>query len=233
MDFGRVFLSAGIAFVMSIAVALLIETFGGAVGSAIGTIPSTILPASYLVMVNTDLSEEMRLESLLGSVYGVFATDIIFIPSWKWVPQRIPKRWSKGWQVAGATIVTLLLWFVGAVAVTLLQGLLESLGLPMIGFCVLLMLFTLCCGVALCWSLPPTPAGKNHVEWYIHLLRGLSSGVVIFFSGMMSQSGLGVAAGAMATFPAIFCATIVSVSLAQGPEVITGALGPLLIGGMA
>ena len=62
------FLSAGIAFVMSIAVALLIETFGGAVGSAIGTIPSTILPASYLVMVNTDLSEEMRLESLLGSI---------------------------------------------------------------------------------------------------------------------------------------------------------------------
>ena len=30
-------------------------------------------------------------------------------------------------------------------------------------------------GVFLCWSLPPTPKGKNHVKWYIHIIRGLAA----------------------------------------------------------
>ena len=99
-------------------------------------------------------------------------------------------------------------------------------------FCFALLLFTVCCGVALCWRLPPTPAGKNKVKWYVHLARGFVASLAIFASGVLSQSGSGVAAGAVSTFPAMFITTMVSVSLAQGTDVSTGAIGPLLLGGI-
>lgn len=45
--------------------------------------------------------------------------------------------------------------------------------------------------------------------------------------------GLGLFAGAFSGFPAIFSTTMVSVSLAQGASVSTGAVGPMIIGGCA
>lgn len=79
MQFGKVLISASLAFFMSIAVAYLIETFGGAVGSVIGTIPSTILPAAYILMTEESKTIEQRTESLLACVFGVFATNIFFM----------------------------------------------------------------------------------------------------------------------------------------------------------
>ena len=64
-------------------------------------------------------------------------------------------------------------------------------------------------------------------------MRGLAAAIAIFVSGILSQTGLGIIAGAMVTFPAIFLTTMVSVSLAQGADVSTGAIGPMLFGGMS
>ena len=50
MNYVKIFISAGVAFVMSILVALLIETFGGAIGSVIGTAPFTIMPAAFVIL---------------------------------------------------------------------------------------------------------------------------------------------------------------------------------------
>lgn len=232
MNFVKVFISSGLAFCISITVAKLIETFGGAIGSAIGTVPSIILPASYIIMTNSALTETEVLESLLGCAYGVFSTSLLFIPSWKWVPGSLPKKWSKGKRIAVSTIITVAIWFIGAIVVMALEEWAEKVGISMFAYCFFLMTFAFICTIFLCWTLPPTPAGKNRVKWYVHLLRGVVSATCIFISGVLSQTGLGVAAGAMATFPAVFCTTIVSVSIAQSPEVITGALGPLIMAGL-
>ena len=88
-------------------------------------------------------------------------------------------------------------------------------------------------GFVLCWSLPPTPKGKNHVAWYTHCLRGLTSAICIIITNFLTSSGWGLFAGAFAGFPAIFSTSIVSVSLAQGAAVSTGAVGPMIIGGCA
>lgn len=114
----------------------------------------------------------------------------------------------------------------------LLEEWVEKLGVSMLAYCLFIMVFAFICTIFLCWTLPPTPGGKNRVRWYVHLARGMTSAVCIFVSGVLSQTGLGVLAGAMATFPAVFCTTIVSVSIAQSPEVITGALGPLIMAGL-
>ena len=66
MNFVKVFISSGVAFFMAILVALLIETFGGAVGSVIGTLPSTIIPAAYILLTEESKSVEERTESMIA-----------------------------------------------------------------------------------------------------------------------------------------------------------------------
>ena len=233
MQFGKVLISASLAFFMSIAVAYLIETFGGAVGSVIGTIPSTILPAAYILMTEESKTIEQRTESLLACVFGVFATNIFFMPCWKLIPPKLPKTWSNKKMVLVTSFFSLLVWFIVALAATYLQSFVKGYGFSMWAFSLLVMCFMSICGLILCWRLPPTPAGKNKVKWYINLIRGCGTFVVMFISGVLSQTDAGAVAGTLTTFPAVFLTTMVSVSLAQGADVVTGAIGPIMIGGMS
>ena len=233
MDFGKVFFSSGCAFLMAIFVALMIEKFGGAVGSIIGTIPSTIIPSVYMIITQTSLSVEDRTNSVLACIYGMFATDVLFMPTWKLVPQRLPKKWSNGMKILATTIVGVCLWFVGALTTNLLQEFASSIGISMWVFGISIIVLTGLFGGWLCWSLPPTPAGKNKVKITTHLTRGIAACVFVSISGIFSQIGAGKLAGLMSTFPAIFATTMISVSLAQGAEVSTGAIGPLIMGGMS
>lgn len=233
MNFVKVFISSGVAFFMAILVALLIETFGGAVGSVIGTLPSTIIPAAYILLTEESKSVEERTESMIACLFGMLATDILFMPCWKVIPPKLPKKWSNGLKVLVTSLISLLVWFIGTVVMILLKTGAAKVGLNIWVFGLLIMLVCGTCGVCLCWTLPPTPAGKNKVKLHIHLMRGLAAAIAIFVSGILSQTGLGIIAGAMVTFPAIFLTTMVSVSLAQGADVSTGAIGPMLFGGMS
>lgn len=217
---------------MAIAFAYLIETFGGATGGIIASFPTTIIPAVYIILEDSTQPLQTRFDSTMASIIGMFCTNILFMPTWKYLPPYFPKQWSNGISVTVMTLVSLVIWFVSVVVVTLFQQWLSSFGVTMFVFCFALLLFTVLCGVALCWHLPPTPAGKNKVKWYVHLARGFVASLAIFASGVLSQSGSGVAAGAVSTFPAMFITTMVSVSLAQGADVSTGAIGPLLLGGI-
>ena len=232
MNFVKIFVSSGVAFVMAIAFAYLIETFGGATGGIIASFPTTIIPAVYIILEDSTQPLQTRFDSTMASIIGMFCTNILFMPTWKYLPPYFPKQWSNGISVTVMTLVSLVIWFVSVVVVTLFQQWLSSFGVTMFAFCFALLLFTVLCGVALCWHLPPTPAGKNKVKWYVHLARGFVASLAIFASGVLSQSGSGVAAGAVSTFPAMFITTMVSVSLAQGTDVSTGAIGPLLLGGI-
>lgn len=218
---------------MAILVAVLIETYGGAVGSVIGTVPSTIMPAVFLILSDSTQDLSTRRDSALASIIGVFATNVCFMPIWKIVPPKLPKKWSNGLSVLVTSVVSLLVWFVAAILLTLLQQAVSHWGISMYIFGLIVVVVTVAIGACLCWRLPPTPAGKNKVKWYVNAIRGIVAAVAIFVSGLLSQSGAGIAAGAASTFPAIFLTTMVSVSLAQGADVSTGAIGPLLLGGVS
>lgn len=233
MNFGKIFLSSGCAFAMAILVALLIETFGGAVGSILGTVPSTIIPSAYVILTELTNTEEDRTNTMLACIFGMFATDVLFMPTWKVIPKRLPKKWSNGMKIFVTLVISIMFWFIGAFLVTMLQEYLTGLGVSMWAFGIGVIVVTAIIGAWLCWSLPPTPAGKNKVKWYTHLTRGFAASICIFISGVLSQSGAGKIAGIMTTFPAIFATTMVSVSLAQGADVSTGAIGPLIMGGMS
>ena len=182
---------------MAIAFAYLIETFGGATGGIIASFPTTIIPAVYIILEDSTQPLQTRFDSTMASIIGMFCTNILFMPTWKYLPPYFPKQWSNGISVTVMTLVSLVIWFVSVVVVTLFQQWLSSFGVTMFVFCFALLLFTVCCGVTLCWRLPPTPAGKNKVKWYVHLARGFVASLAIFASGVLSQSGSGVAAGAV------------------------------------
>lgn len=114
-----------------------------------------------------------------------------------------------------------------------LKSVVTKLGMSIWSFGVSILVFTALCAGSICWRLPPTPAGKNKVGLSVHFIRGVSAAIAIFISGVLSQTSLGVLAGAMITFPIIFLTTLVSVSLTQGPEVATGAIGPMTLGGQS
>ena len=233
MNFGKIFISSGVAFFMAILVAILIETFGGAVGSVIGTLPSTVIPAAFIFITENAKTVDERVESVMSCLYGMVPTDLLFLPSWRVIPPKLPKKWSNGLKVFVTSVLSLLLWLVGAIAMILLKSLFTKLGMSIWVFGLLSLVFTAVCGAAICWTLPPTPAGKNKIGAHIHLIRGLAAATAIFISGVLSQTNMGVIAGAMVTFPSIFITTLVSVSLSQSPDVATGAVGPMTLGGQS
>ena len=233
MNLLKAFFSACCAFFMAILVALMIEKLGGGIGSIIGTVPTIIIPSTYVILTQTTETLETRVESSLTSIIGMFSTDLLFMPTWKIIPPRLPKKWKNSTKVWVTLAFAVVFWFIGSICMVLIRQGIESLGVNIWVFSLALLLLTEACGIFLCWSLPPTPPGSNKVKWYIHMCRGIAACIAIFISGVLSQiPGLGVAAGAMTSFPGIFGTTMVSVSLAQGADVSTGAIGPLLLGGM-
>lgn len=233
MNFVKIFLSSGIAFFMAILVAILIEKFGGAIGSVIGTLPFTIIPAAYIIITEQSKTVDERVESLMACLYGMLSTDLLFLPSWRVIPPRLPRKWSNGLKSSVTSALSLLIWFMGAGFMLFLKSVVTKLGMTIWAFGVSILVFSALCAGAICWRLPPTPAGKNKVGFHVHFLRGICAAAAIFVSGVLSQTSLGVLAGAMITFPIIFLTTLVSVSLTQGPEVATGAIGPMTLGGQS
>ena len=164
---------------------------------------------------------------------GILATNLIFLPIWKILPMKMRRRYSNVVVTWLTLLVSLVAWFVAAFIVTWLESYTSQLGIPLWVYSICIMLICVFVGIILCWSLPPTPKGKNKVSVATHLLRGLACMCCIFVSRWLSSSGLGMFAGAFSGFPAIFSTSIVSVSLAQGASVATGAVGPMIIGGCA
>lgn len=232
MNWFKIFLTSGLAFFIAIGVALLIEKLGGALGSIIGSVPSTHIPSIYLILTELTHSMEKRTESALAFAVGIFVTNLLVMPTWKLLPSRLPSNWVNGKKIFVTTVISVCLWLVGAIIAISIQSELKSRGVSMWAFTTCIILLNAVYGICLCWSLPPTPAGKNKVKCTTHLTRGSAAFCAIFVSGVLSQSGLGVAAGAMATFPALHLTALVAVSISQNAEVAAGAIGPLILGSL-
>lgn len=229
----KAIISASVGFVIAIVMAICIERFGGAVGGIISSVPTTILPTTYVFFSDSSKNNIEQSESLFAAPIGIFATNLFFLPVWKILPAKLEKRMKNVTLTLFTLFISLVAWFVSAVFMTWLETVVSNAGIPIWAFSIVVMLICVVVGTILCWSLPPTPKGKNHVKWYIHCIRGLAAFLCICCTSLLNSSGLGLFAGAFSGFPAIFSTSIVSVSLAQGASVSTGAVGPMIIGGCA
>ena len=92
MEEQTVLVAALMAGIVATTVTVLIEKYGGVVGGILGTIPTTIIPASI------GMAAEGGNDALIISLAIVPAgmlINAIFLSIWALLPEKLPKTWSQ------------------------------------------------------------------------------------------------------------------------------------------
>ena len=215
--------SALFAGIVAIGVTLAIEKLGGRAGGLIGTMPSTIVPASIGFHLSAS-SPEITREALLAVPFGM-AVNVLFLWSWSYLPPRTKSPWRLPKVLLGG----LALWAIAAAVCTLtLEQMTWDLG-PLAGATTLTIA---CFGAWACRGAPPSPSGHQSVGILSLISRGWMAASAIGLAVWLSdQSPL--LAGMASVFPAIFMTTMVSLWVSQGEAVQAGAVGPMMLGSTA
>jgi len=229
----------GFAFaagVVSAGATVAVERFGGRVGGILGTVPTTIMPATMGLFATHPMDADgTSSEGFLRSVAMVPAGMMLnaaFLASWRVLPTWLHAEDSRTtlWRcVAASLAVWALLSLAWVLAMNAIEPSVEAL--LAIGGGTLVATATL--GIVLCRHGVPAPKGTNHVTWPVLVARGVAAGGAIAVALVTARSGHAIAGGMAVTFPAIFLTTIVGTWLAQGREVPVGAVGPMVLGSCA
>lgn len=218
--------------VVAMTITRLIEHFGGIIGGVLGTMPTTVVLLGFGFATTLKDEDEFRLSLYLVPM-GMFI-NMFFLLVWRLLPALLKKQQrSFGANLAILIATSLGVWFLLASGSYLLNGKLlhrdvQSVliaGLVSLGLVVVI-------GLGISFHHVDAPRGNKPVTWRMLFLRGTFAAVSIFFTvylGTWSPT-LG---GIFATFPVLFMTTMVSLWMAQGSGVPTGATGPMILGGTA
>lgn len=200
----------------------LIEIFGGKRGGILGTVPTTIVPASLGLWFT---NSEAFMEAMWAVPPGM-CLNAIFLWLWRVLPPRLPKLWPLTIQLMMMSLMSLGFWVMGAFCwVTMLRTIIHPY-VGGIGALVLIVVLGL-------WATSgdrASPKGRLPVSWLTLISRGIFAGLAVGSSVWLAQTSSGVLSGIAAVFPAIFWTSMVSVWFAQGSAVSSGAVGPMMLG---
>ena len=215
------------AGLVAIVVTVLIERFGGVVGGALGTVPTTIVPA---VAGMAAAQGEQELMDSLSVVPAGMLINAIFLSVWIYLPRATASLGSER-SLAVTTATALLAWAMFGMVTILCIGELSEYGtgpwtIGMIGVAL-----TAVFGIVLGWKPCESPKGSREVSKSILLARGLMAATAIGASVWVAGLGYPLLAGLASVFPAIFLTSMVSLWISQGPSVPRGAAAPMLLGG--
>jgi len=221
------------AGIVSAGATVAVERFGGRVGGILGTVPTTIMPATMGLFATHPMDADgTSSEGFLRSIAMVPAGMMLnaaFLASWRVLPRWLHADDSRTtlWRcVAASLAVWALLSLAWVLAMNAIEPSIEAL--LAIGSGTLVATATL--GIVLCRHGVPAPKGSNHVTWPVLVARGVAAGGAIAVALVIARSGHAIAGGMAVTFPAIFLTTIVGTWLAQGRKVPVGAVGPMVLG---
>ena len=222
-----ILISAAFGALVAIGATVAIERFGGRAGGLIGSMPSTIIPASIGFFLSTD--DAITYQDALHAVPAGMMVNACFLYAWRVLPRWIrTERLTV--QLTLVSFCSLVIWGLLAAGFVLLM---RETSLPSVylggGFFVLQLGF----GIWACRENPPAPKGAQRVRPVVLASRGLLAGTAIGAAVWISSLGIPFLAGMASIFPAIFLTTMVSVWLAQGRAVQAGAVGPMMLGSAA
>lgn len=213
---------AVLAGTVAVGVTVAIERFGGIVGGILGTLPTTIVPAS-LGLWDGDAAS---FAAAMGAVPAGMLLNALFLWLWRVLPGRLPGE-ALGVRLAWMTAISLTAWLVAALGLVALLGLVEGVTYA---FGLLTAVALVGTGLAATWTPRPAPRGTRRVGPTSLVLRGVLAGAAIAVAVLLKDVGGPVAAGVASVFPAIFVTTMVSLWLSQGEAVPAGAVGPMMLG---
>lgn len=219
-----VLIPALFAATIAIAATVAIERLGGRVGGILGTLPTTIVPASwgFAAAAETDAA----FVAAMAAVPVGMGIDGVFLWMWRVLPGRLPDL-TLGARLTAMVAISLGTWGLTA---GLALAALDAAALPPLATGGAAMVALTAAGLAACWRPPPAPKGKRPVSVANLLARGALAGAAIAVSVAVAHSGFAVAAGLASVFPAIFMTAMVSLWVSQGEAVPIGAVGPMILG---
>lgn len=221
---GPAALAAG---VLAIAVPAAIERFGGVLGGILGTMPSTILPASLGIYGESDSPEAFV--AAMGVVPLGMLLNVGFLYSWRVLPPYVSSL-ALPFRVTVLALTTVGLWCLAATGVVIESRRLIDGGLSPMWLGLGATIAMVVSGLLACRKNPPGPRGERKVGAAVHLSRGLLAALAIAASVALAAVVGPVASGVASIFPAIFMTTMVALTLAQGAQVQAGAVGPMMLG---
>ena len=219
-----ILLSALFAGIVAIGASLCIEKFGGRLGGLLGSIPTTIVPASVGFWMSSETPALAR-EALFAVPPGMMVTAL-FLYCWRVIPPYLPNR-SLPIRLSMMTLASLTIWGFAATSLVLIMGL---QGLPMALVGVVFFVLQVVFGAWACIQNPPAPKGVKKVGIPVLMARGVLAAAAIGLSVWMAALGIPLVAGVASVFPAIFLTTMLAVWLSQGQAVQEGAVGPMMLG---
>lgn len=223
-----VLVPALVSGLVAIGATVAIERWGGRLGGVLGSVPTTIVPAS-LGIAASSASVPAFQQAMLAVPAGMLL-NALFLWSWRALPGRLPAAWRLGPRLALVVVLSLSGWALGAVVVVQGGATWRAAGLPMgplgLGTTLLLLLS----GLAACLRPLPAPRGARRVGLSTLLGRGLLAATAIGASVLVAATGQPLLAGIASVFPAIFLTTMLSLWLSQGQAVPVGAVGPMMLG---
>lgn len=219
-------LSAGL---VAVGVTVLIERLGGLRGGLLGTVPTTIVPASLGLWTQlSPLGEEgaRRFAEAMWATPPTVCLNAGFLWLWATAPRLLPGGWSLGARLAAMSALSVGAWLAGAWAWVRFGGALASPRAAAWGGLGL----TVTLGLLATRAPRPAPRGGRAVGAGALLLRALGAALAVGGAVWASRVTSGAAAGALSVFPAIFWTTMVSLWVSQGAAVPAGAAGPMMLG---
>ncbi len=224
-DAALVALPAVFAALVAILGTLAVERFGGRVGGILHTVPTTIVPASVGMWYAKH--DAGAFGAAMAAVPLGMLVDAAFLWVWRAVPRRLP-AWSLGLRLVTMIVLSLSVWFLGAfvlVKVLAADGGSDPRRLGAAGLAV-----TAGIGIGSCIYAHPSPKGSRRPAAWMIASRGVLAATAIGFCVWIAHHGQPVASGLASAFPAMFLTTMVSLWIAQGEAVPTGAVGPMILG---
>ena len=220
-----ILLSAVFAGLVATLVTVAIEKFGGVAGGVLGTVPSTIVPASIGMLAGGGEQELLRSLSIIP--LGMLC-NALFLWSWIFMSKR-----DENVSLPLVTVISLVTWGILAALLVFSTDAMFATGLSQ--WTVATLGTVLLIGLAV-WSNRegiPAPKGSRGVSLGVLIARGLAAAIAIAIAVYLSGLGYPLLAGIASVFPAIFLTSMVALWLAQGSQVPTGAAGPMMLGGVS
>tara|TARA_Y100001970_G_scaffold252585_1_gene326538 strand:- start:1086 stop:1907 length:822 start_codon:yes stop_codon:yes gene_type:complete len=208
-------------------VTVLIEKYGGLIGGALGTMPTTIVPAAIGMAI---AQNETDLMASLSVVPSGMLVNAIFLSVWIYLPEKLSET-SKNRGLTSTTIASLVVWtIVGMSAIFIIEeG--KTRGFSSKEIASIGVILTAAFGLTLGWNPRETPSGTNKVSKSVLIARGTMAATAIGISVWVAGLGYPLIAGLASVFPAIFLTSMVALWISQGSSVPRGAAAPMLLGG--